>query len=100
MKKCGKMCVICPFVKEGKQTRSNKFVWKLNSEASCNSYNIIYMISCEKDSCHQKLNSKQRYIGETERSLKDRICEHLGYIRNTNKSQATICQATAKMTSR
>ena len=47
------------------------------------------MISCEKDSCHQKLNSKQRYIGETERSLKDRICEHLGYIRNKNKSQAT-----------
>ena len=27
-----------------------------------------------------------RYIGETERTLKDRICEHIGYI-NTKKYQ-------------
>ena len=49
----------------------------------------IYMITCEEESCQQKEKLKQKYKGETERSLKDRICKHLGYIRNKNKSQAT-----------
>ena len=47
------------------------------------------MISCEKESCQQKEKFKQKYIGETERTLKERISEHLGYIRNKNITQIT-----------
>ena len=34
------------------------------------------MLECNKESC------RKRYIGETEREVKKRINEHLGYIRN------------------
>ena len=41
------------------------------------------MIECTKERCNQK------YIGETERSLKDRISEHIGYVRPKKTNQAT-----------
>ena len=41
------------------------------------------MIECNKQACNQ------RYIGETDRTLFDRICEHLGYIRTKKHEQAT-----------
>ena len=34
------------------------------------------MISCKKNNCNDV------YIGETERRFKDRIADHIGYIRN------------------
>ena len=43
------------------------------------------MIICSKESCQQKEKSQQKYIGETERKLKDRICEHICKI-NTKKT--------------
>ena len=89
VRKCGKNCFICPYLKEGKQIRGKNFVWKINSEISCESQNIVYMISCEKTNCEQKEKVQQRYIGESERSLKERISEHLGYIRNKNQTYAT-----------
>ena len=45
---------------------------------TCQSYNIVYMLQCTKERCKNKIN--HRYIGETERTLKDRISEHIGYI--------------------
>ena len=36
-----------------------------------------------------KDNCQQKYIGESERKLKERICEHIGYIKTKNISQAT-----------
>ena len=42
------------------------------------------MLICEKENCRQATKFTNRYIGETERTLKDRISEHLGYI-NTKK---------------
>ena len=45
------------------------------------------MLICKKERCIQKMKGKQLYIGETERSLKDRVCEHLGYINTKNKKQ-------------
>ena len=33
------------------------------------------MIECNLETC------KEKYIGESERTLKDRISEHIGYIR-------------------
>ena len=39
------------------------------------------MIECQK--------CKKRYIGESERPLKERISEHKGYIRNNHTDKAT-----------
>ena len=47
------------------------------------------MIICTKESCQQKNRHQQKYIGETERKLKDRICEHIGYINTKKTDQAT-----------
>ena len=41
------------------------------------------MFECNSDQC------KARYIGETERSLKDRISQHLGYIRTYRLYKST-----------
>ena len=41
------------------------------------------MIECNVTKC------KQRYIGESERSLKDRISEHIGYARTKNADKTT-----------
>ena len=48
---------------------------------TCESKNIIYLIQCEK--------CKNRYIGESERSLKERISEHKGYIKYNYQDKAT-----------
>ena len=45
------------------------------------------MLICTKEKCKQNEKCQQLYIGETERTLKDRICEHIGYINTKNKSQ-------------
>jgi hypothetical protein len=83
MKKCTNQCLICPFIKEVKQIKGRNFTWKINQQISCNSYNLVYMISCQKENCLQS------YIGESERKLKDRISEHIGYIRTKKHNQAT-----------
>ena len=84
MKKCGKICLICPYINERKRVEGNNFSWFINNNMNCKSHkNIIYMIECNKPTC------KQRYIGETERNLFDRICEHIGYIRTEKHEKAT-----------
>ena len=82
MKKC-QGCIICPFIREIKILKGDNFVWKLASPISCISKNLVYLIECEKERCRQK------YIGETERTLKDRVSEHVSYIRSKNITQAT-----------
>ena len=47
------------------------------------------MIICTNQSCQNKNKHQQKYIGETERKLKDRICEHIGYINTKKTDQAT-----------
>ena len=74
MKKCQK-CIICPFIKEGNIVQGPNFTWTVNEEVKCSSRNIVYMIACNLETC------KDKYIGESERTLKDRISEHVGYIR-------------------
>ena len=83
MRKCVKSCVICPYVKEGKFIKGNNFKWNLNTPMNCNTENIVYMIECNLPNC------KQRYIGESERSLKDRISEHIGYVRTQKLEKTT-----------
>ena len=81
MKRCGKQCKICPYINETKIIEGNDFKWKIGKQLTCETNNIIYMIECQK--------CKKRYIGESERPLKERISEHKGYIRNNHTDKAT-----------
>ena len=53
---------------------------KINSRIDCESKNVVYRVRCNK--CGKE------YIGETGRTVKERIQEHIGYI-NGNKNQPT-----------
>jgi hypothetical protein len=83
MQKCGKSCSACPYIKEGRNIKYGKQTWKINKKLSCNNYNIIYLVECNKDTC------KQRYIGESKRPLRNRLAEHRGYIVNRHIDKAT-----------
>ena len=83
MTKCNKPCQACPFIMEGKEVKSDKFTWKITQPMNCETENCIYMIECNKEKC------KQRYIGETKRSLAKRLSEHKGYISSMFPTKAT-----------
>ena len=82
MKKCHN-CAICPFVLESpfaKATATN-FKININKSVDCSTKNIIYLLGCRK--------CPQQYIGETERSLRERFSEHKGYVNTQNMTKAT-----------
>ena len=83
MQKCGNNCATCPYIKEGKSIKINGSEWKLNKKLNCDSYNLVYAISCAKDTC------KMVYIGETKRMLRFRVAEHRGYVSNKETDKAT-----------
>ena len=83
MKKCGKNCTACPYIREVKSLRMNGKDWKINQNLNCNTYNCLYMIECKKD------NYKLKYVGETKRILKFRLADHRGYINNQDYTTAT-----------
>ena len=53
----------------------------INKEVSCNSSKVIYLIECTK--------SKEQYVGQTGRPFKNRMSEHVGYIKNQKVSEPT-----------
>ena len=82
MFKCGKNCSGCPYIKGEKSVKFGKNQkWTLNRKMTCENFNVIYMIECQKPEC------KLRYIGESGRFLRYRLAEHRGYVVNklTNK---------------
>ena len=83
MLKCNKPCSICPYVKVQKvvKSTSNDKVVHLHKHHTCEDKNICYVIECKK--CNLQ------YIGETDRTLKDRFLEHRGYVRREEESKAT-----------
>ena len=83
MKKCGKNCTACPYIKEAKSLRINQNEWKINQSLNCEISNCVYLIECKKDNCDMK------YVGETKRMLKFRLADHRGYINNQDETQAT-----------
>ena len=83
MIKCGKECHACPYIKEGKIISNEHVTWKLKDQFTCKTSNIVYLIECNKDNCNEK------YIGETERELKQRLGDHKGYINSFNLKQPT-----------
>ena len=48
---------------------------RLRKRFNCYSSNVIYLIECNKDEC------KARYIGMSDREVRKRISEHLGYLK-------------------
>ena len=82
MKKCGK-CVACSYIKEGRSIKLKDSTWTINRAYNCETENVIYMLECDKQNC------MKRYIGETERKLKERIKEHIGYAKNHITTMAT-----------
>ena len=89
LKRCSKSCLICPYIQEGHDVKENLFTWKINQRVTCQSNNLVYMIICTKESCQQKNRFQQKYIGETERKLRDKICEHIGFINTKKTDKAT-----------
>ena len=87
LRKCGK-CLACSYIQEGKSVkgkdyRGNKFTWTIGREVSCSSTNIVYLLQCDKENC------RKQYIGETNQELRERIYQHIGYVRNKVISRAT-----------
>ena len=82
MKKCNN-CIICPFVRESKtvQSTASKCTVEINRPVNCQTRNILYCITCTKCSL--------QYIGESERTLKERFSEHKGYVVNSKLTKAT-----------
>ena len=76
MNKCTKFCLICAYIKERKTIKTNNITWTIRSQVNCNTQNIVYLIECNLDNC------KLKYVGETERDLKARICEIVNCIFN------------------
>ena len=92
MKQCGKMCPTCPYINEGKEVKINlNCIWKIERRISCESYNVIYMLDCDK--CGKK------YIGSTIRQLNHGVADHRGNILTrlpVELQELTgTCQATA-----
>ena len=79
--------MVC-YVKEGKAIKGKdyngkKFVWKVGRQVSCESKNIVYLLECDKDNC------KKQYIGITHQEFRERIYQHVGYVKNKILSRAT-----------
>ena len=82
MKKCGKWCTACPYVKEGKTIKiDSKKKWNINKNVNCETANIVYIIECQK--CNM------RYVGESKRPLKYRLADHRGYVNRDYINTAT-----------
>ena len=79
MTNCGKGCHACPFVKVRKNVKFGNFTWNIDSKVDCTTENIVYLIQCNKENCLEN-----KYIGETEKPMHERLSQHRGYItRNT-----------------
>ena len=48
MFKCGRGCTACPYIREGKSIKVNDKSWKINRKFDCNTFNVIYAITCKK----------------------------------------------------
>ena len=82
MKRCSK-CVVCPYVTEQRIVKSsqNCFVHNINKPVNCDSSNVVYLVECKK--------CKEQYVGQTGRAFKERMKEHIGYIKGKKLTEPT-----------
>ena len=80
-----KCCTECPYIMETKTIKiDNRENLKVNKKVSFETYNLVYMIECQKNAYKEK-----QYILETKRPLKYCLVDHCGYVNNYIPSQAT-----------
>ena len=75
-KKCPNInCKACNYITEGKTFKSthNNSQYMVRGDINCKSSNLIYLITCNQ--------CELQYVGETGRTLGDRINDHLSRIR-------------------
>ena len=60
---------------------NNNYRIEINTSVNCSNNNVVYMVGCKK--------CTQQYIGETERSVRERFREHRGYVTANMKNKAT-----------
>ena len=73
VRKCkDKRCGTCPYLREGASFNFGSYVFHVNSDMTCDSKNLIYVISCE--------GCNEFYIGETGTTLRARIRVHKQHI--------------------
>ena len=85
MKKCNtENCTACPYIREGKSIKVGQRNWNINTKVDCNSYNVVYLLICNKEKCKENY-----YIGETKKLFKFRLAQHKGYITNKKLNTAT-----------
>ena len=46
------------FHPEEREIKEKNLTWKINQKITCQSYNLVYMIICSKESCQQKIATK------------------------------------------
>ena len=83
MFKCNKPCSLCPYVKVQKTVRSssNDICVDLHKHHTCEDQNVCYILECKK--------CKMQYIGETDRTVRERYLDHRGYVRRKELDKAT-----------
>ena len=77
-------CPYCEDINDSSIVTSNttKFSFKIRENLTCNDNHLIYLIEC-RECCKQ-------YIGQTKRSLRRRIYEHVNDIRNHPKRPTSV----------
>ena len=82
MKKCNR-CTYCSYIQTGPHVTStaSDYHHQIQQSVNCNTSNIIYLITCLKCSI--------QYVGETDRSMKERFCEHKCYVTSQQLDKAT-----------
>ncbi|OCT94580.1 hypothetical protein XELAEV_18012257mg [Xenopus laevis] len=80
--RCGsRRCVTCQHIKEFKSTVTNTS-FKIRDYINCNRSTVIYLIAWH--------NCQKQYVGCTNRTLKERIREHLSQIKNSKAVEKYI----------
>ena len=70
---CGKSaCKTCPFLDKAIRIKGPKQTFTVQRSFTCSSTNIVYVIRC--------CRCGMLYVGETKRTLQERVREHLDYI--------------------
>ena len=85
VKKCGKNCVCCSYIKEAKEHRfkNSDTSFKIKSPFNCESSNLLYVINC--GGCDEE------YIGQTGRLLKERLVLYRQHI-SSPQYQTSYCE--------
>ena len=77
------VCEVCPKMdKSGKMSINKNCSKETKTNIHCGSSNIVYCIECK---CCGK-----RYVGETQRTLQDRISEHIGDVEHKRYEKSEV----------